>query len=81
MRHLLETLTIPRVPILSIFLSVLEYSAIFLLHFITVCLNVGHCIGHLPVSEIELITNQMWGLPRLEVIHHAVECQPTTGNR
>ena len=81
MRHLLETLTIPRVPILSIFIGVLEYNAIFLLHFITVGLNIRHNIGYLRVSEIELITNQMRGPPRLEVIHNAVEGQATTGNR
>ena len=81
MRHVLETLTIPRVPILSIFLSMLENSAIFVLHVIAVRLNIRHHIGHLRISEIELITNQMWGPPRLEVIHNAVKCQPTTGNR
>lgn len=79
--HVRETCTILGVPILTIFFRILEYSAIFLLHFVTVRLNICHDVGHLSSAEIELITNQVWRPPCVKVLHDAVECQSTTSNR
>ena len=80
MGHVLVAFPIPRFPIATIVLRLLEHSLIFVFHFVPVRRYILHDVSYLSVSKMKFITNQVRRPSRVEVIYDAVERQPATGN-